>query len=294
MSTSVSCRSSRSRGATSAMSAARSARIRRRSRCGSPSRFPEVYEIAQSHLGLQILVRRPEPPPGRRGRARVRPVARPRSAAARARPAAGLARKPSRAPRFRRRRLQPAVRAHLHEPRHDARAGGIPRAGGGAAPTHPLVIAGGPCAFNPGAARALPRRASSSATARRRSATSSTRSRRGIDATAPPSSGASPRSPAATSRRCSSRATRPTGRSPRSSPLDPDPSAGPQARPAGPEPLPAASRSDRPEPRRRARPRERRGDARLREGLPVLPGGLRVPAAPRARTPRTSSNGRRS
>jgi hypothetical protein len=62
-------------------------------------------------------------PPGRhRVRARVRAVARHGGAAARARPAAGVAREPAAARRLRRHRGVAAVRADLHQRAHDARA----------------------------------------------------------------------------------------------------------------------------------------------------------------------------
>ena len=127
--TSVFCRWSRSRAATSATSAARSARTSTPSPLRFALAFPEVYEIAQSHLGLQILydilnrradvaaerVYAPWPDLEALLRARGLPLVSLESHLP-------LARLP-------RRRLQPAVRAHLHEPPHHARAGRHPAAG---------------------------------------------------------------------------------------------------------------------------------------------------------------------
>src|SRR5207253_1391400 len=60
-----------------------------------------------------------------------------------------------------------------------------------------------------------------------------------------------------------------------------------EARARRPRPLRAAREPGRAERRRGTRPRERRGDARLRQGLPLLPGGLHLPSAARAQ-PRAS------
>src|SRR5207247_10432096 len=78
--------------------------------------------------GAPDPLRRPQPPPRGGGRARLRPLARPGGAAARARAPAALARDPPPARRLPRAPPQPPVRAHLHESPHHARAGPRPAA----------------------------------------------------------------------------------------------------------------------------------------------------------------------
>ena len=90
--------------------------------------FPDLYEIGTSHFGLQILYQLLNAMPAGRRRAGVRPGRRHGSAAAPAGPAALLARVPHPARAVRHRRLQPALRAELHQRAHHARSGRDPAA----------------------------------------------------------------------------------------------------------------------------------------------------------------------
>ena len=260
-----------------------SARTRTRSRLRFALAFPEVYEIAQSHLGLQILYDILNRRAGRRRRARLRPVARPRSAAARA-------------------RACPLV--SLESTRRSPTSTSSASACSTSSPTRTCSPcsswAASRCAprdaarrsarhrrravrLQPRAAAPLPRRRAPRRRrggGRRRSATSS---RAGTGATARAllaRAGRRPRRLRAGVLRAALRRRRHArrGRSARRR----------RARVVAKRVLPDLDRFRRrrhpvvPERRRRARPRERRGDARLREGLPLLPGRLRLPAAARA------------
>jgi hypothetical protein len=196
-------------------------------------------------------------------------------------PAARLAREPPRAARLPRRRHEPPVRAHLHEPPDDARAGPHPVRAARAARSIRSSSRAGRAPSTPSRSRPSST-ASSSATARRRSATSATRYSRGTAATARRSSRAR-RRPGFYVPSLFTPRLRPTGPSPRSCRRPPRARA---SRSACSRTFDACRRrrTRRAEPRRRARPGQRRGDARLREGLPLLPGGLRLPPAARARS----------
>ncbi len=103
-------------------------------------------------------LRHPEPPDRRLLRARLRPMDRHGAAAPRQRSAAGVARNQHAARVVPHRRLQPPVRAHLHERPRDARPGGNSPAGSGAWPRTPADHRRRTVRVQSRAARAVPRR----------------------------------------------------------------------------------------------------------------------------------------
>ena len=112
-------------------------------------RLPRHLRDRAPQPGAADPLRDPERTRRRRRRARLRAVGRPGGRAAAPRRAAVLGRHPPPGRRLRRPRLQPLGRARLHErpqlhrPRRRAGAGRAPH------PEHPLVVAGGHCAYNP-------------------------------------------------------------------------------------------------------------------------------------------------
>ena len=200
-------------------------------------------------------------------RSRLRPLDRLRGAPARRRPAARIARIGATRRGVRPHRVLPVLRTHLHERPRDARPfrdpppvegpiGGAPPRGGRGR-VHPEPRSRGPLLRRP------PRRG------RRGSGARDRRTRRG---------------------------TEKGGRIPRGSPLAALPDRGGvrpgdlppggEARPCGSQPFPSAAGPDPAGDARRPRSPERRDLPRVHEGVPLLPGGVRLSAGAGARPAR--------
>ncbi len=255
--------------------------------------FPDLYDIGMSHLGLKILYSLVNKRAGPRRRARLRALARHGGRAAQRGPAAAQPRERHAAGRLRHRRLLAAVRADLHEHPAHARARRHPPARSDRGEADPLVIAGGPVAFEPEPLAAFID-ASSSATARRpcRSSCATGRPSRPRASPAPSACAAWPARPGATCPRSTPPRSTPTRDSPWScAPADP---ALPFPHRQGPS-SPTSTASPSPPTRRVAaserhlRSPQHRDRARLHRGLPLLPGGHDLPARARARARPPSS-----
>jgi hypothetical protein len=114
--------------------------------------------------------------------------------------------------RVRRARVLGVVRVGLHEPAHDAAAGGLPLRAADRTEAHPLVVIGGAVTFvNP---EPLALFADVIAAGEGRGARARSRGRRGADAAGPHASAARAPSAASTSRRSTTSSTARTARSP--------------------------------------------------------------------------------
>ena len=253
--------------------------------------FPDVYDIGMSHLGTKIIYSLLNKDPRIACERAFAPWTRHGGRAARARPAARVAREPAPAARVRRHRHLAAVRADVHQRPHAARPRRHPAARGGSrAEDATLVLVGGPTASHPEpmapfidaafigeAEELLPALVLAWAALRTRDP----RRRAHARATRSPSSRRGSRS---TCRRCTRpRSTPTTGMTVVGAPLDPRvPARVARAMVARPRRVSVPDRHAGAVRRGRVRARVGRDRARLHRGLPVLPGRHDLPAGARA------------